>query len=80
VTPARKESLAVWSTATGCVLVGLALWRIGLLLSPVAAVCFATTVVVALVQAYRALRRYGRTWPDVAGEQMQELERRRRKS
>jgi membrane protein implicated in regulation of membrane protease activity len=78
VTPARRESLAVWGVVTGCALVGLALWRVGFLLSPVAAICFPTMTIVALVQAYRALRRYGRTWPDVAREQMRELERRRK--
>lgn len=46
----------------------------GLVTCPRTTLVVATLLVIMIVQMFRGVRKYGRTWPDVAGEQMREVE------
>lgn len=78
MSPHQRQTVVVWGVvggATGC---GAALWCAGLRVSPAAFLLAMYLAASAVIAGYRWVRRYNTTWPDVAGEQMRELERRRR--
>jgi uncharacterized membrane protein YphA (DoxX/SURF4 family) len=77
--PYQRQTLTAWAIAVGAAACGIALWYIGLMTSPVAAVATASLGAAAIIAGWRWVRYYaGRHWPDVAAAQMRELERRRR--
>lgn len=75
--PSWKQALTAWGIIAGASSVGVTLWIVGLATYPRATLIVAMLLVLVVVQMYRGVRRYGRTWPDVAGEQMREVERQR---
>lgn len=77
--PSWRQALATWGVIAGASSVGVTLWIVGLMTYPRVTLVAATLLVIVVVQMYRGVRKYGRTWPDVAGEQMREVERQREK-
>ena len=78
MSPLRRDGLAAWGVLAGGLACGAALWALGLRIAPAAFFLAMYLGASAVVAGYRWLRRYGTTWPDVAGDQVRELERRRR--
>lgn len=77
--PYQRQALTAWGIATVATACGIALWCVGLMTSPVAAVATASLGEAAIIAGWQWVRYYaGRHWPDVAAAQMRELERRRR--
>ncbi len=75
--PSWRQALVAWGVIAGASSVGVTLWIVGLMTYPRTTLIVATFLVLVVVQMYRGVHKYGRTWPDVAGEQMREVERHR---
>lgn len=77
MSPYRRQTLTIWIVAVVSLACGLTLWWVGLETNPVATVLATYLGGFATVAGYRWMRRCSSWWPDVAGAQMRELERRR---
>ncbi len=75
--PSWRQALAAWGVIAGASSVGVTLWIVGLATHPRTTLVVVTLLVLVVVQMYRGVRKYDRTWPDVAGEQMREVEHQR---
>lgn len=72
--PSWRQALTAWSIIAGASSVGVTLWIVGLATYPRATLVVVTFLVLVVVQMYRGVRKYDRTWPDVTDEQMREVE------
>ena len=72
----QRQTVVFWGIAASVLGCGVALWWFALRLSPILVALTAWFGGMGLLMLWRALCQVSVTWPDVAAEQMRELERR----